>query len=177
MYSLPLPPALHSMTFPSYPEGLSLIPANPVRQEVTIKPDRQRQEIMALKFKMDLSGYKKDSDVYLQNQLILTPTVEIKDPQRCFKIFLNVCLFLRQRETEHEWGRGRERGRRRIRSRLQALSCQHRAQHGARTHRLRDHDLSRSWMLNRLSHSGAPRDALSTATPHLALSLTNTHPP
>ena len=37
-----------------------------------------------------------------------------------FKIFFNVYLFLRQRETEHEWGRGRERGRHRIRSRLQA---------------------------------------------------------
>ena len=27
-----------------------------------------------------------------------------------FFIFLNVYLFLRQRETEHEWGRNRERG-------------------------------------------------------------------
>ena len=33
-------------------------------------------------------------------------------------------LFLRQRETEHEQGRGRERGRHRIQSRLQAPSCQ-----------------------------------------------------
>ena len=32
----------------------------------------------------------------------------------------------RERETEQEWGRGRERGRHSIRSRLQALSCQHR---------------------------------------------------
>ena len=32
--------------------------------------------------------------------------------------------FLRERETEHEWQKGRERGRHRIRSRLQALSCQ-----------------------------------------------------
>ena len=28
--------------------------------------------------------------------------------------FFNVYLFLGQRETEHEWGRGRERGRHRI---------------------------------------------------------------
>ena len=27
---------------------------------------------------------------------------------------------------------------------------------GAQTHKLRDHDLSQSWMLNRLSHPGAP---------------------
>ena len=73
-----------------------------------------------------------------------------------FVYFFNVYLFLRHRETEHEQGRGRERGRHRIRSRLQALSCQHRARRGARTHRPWDHDLSRSWTLNRLSHPGAP---------------------
>ena len=64
-------------------------------------------------------------------------------------------LFLRERACE--WGRGRERGRRRIQSRLQALSCQHRARHGARTHNLRDHDLSQGRMLNLLSHPGAPK--------------------
>ncbi|XP_058540847.1 threonine aspartase 1 isoform X5 [Neofelis nebulosa] len=53
-----------------------------------------------------------------------------------------------KRETEHEWGMGRERKRHRIRSRHQTLSCQHRAPLGARTHRPRDHDLSRSWTLN-----------------------------
>ena len=40
--------------------------------------------------------------------------------------FFNV-LFLRDTETECEWVRGRETGRHRIRNRLQALSCQHRA--------------------------------------------------
>ena len=63
---------------------------------------------------------------------------------------------MRQREIEHEWGRVRERGRHSIRNRLQALSCQHRARRGARTHRPRDHDPSRSRPLNRLSHPGAP---------------------
>ena len=48
-----------------------------------------------------------------------------------FIYFFNVYLFLRQRETEHEQGRSRQRGRHRIRNRLQALSCQHRARHGA----------------------------------------------
>ena len=65
-------------------------------------------------------------------------------------------LFLTERETEHELGRGRETGRHRIRSRLQALSCQPRAQRGARTHGPRDHDQSRSRTLSRLSHPGAP---------------------
>ena len=64
---------------------------------------------------------------------------------------------MRQRETEREQGRGRERRRHRVRSRLQAPSCQHRARRGARTHELRDHDLSGSRTLNRLSHPGAPR--------------------
>ena len=63
---------------------------------------------------------------------------------------------MRQRETEHEQERGRERGRHRIWSRLQALSCQHRARCGARTHGLRDHDLSWSQTLNQLNHPGAP---------------------
>ena len=40
---------------------------------------------------------------------------------------------------------------------LQALGCQHRPPHGARTHELRDHDRSQSQWLNRLSHPGAPR--------------------
>ena len=70
--------------------------------------------------------------------------------------FLHLFIFERQRETEHEQGRGRERGRHRIRSRLQALGCQHRAQYGARTHEPWDHDLSRSRTLNRLSHPGTP---------------------
>ena len=61
------------------------------------------------------------------------------------------------RETEGEQGRGRERGRHGIQSGLQALTCQHRAPPGARTHRPRDRDLSRSWTLNRRSPPGAPR--------------------
>ena len=72
------------------------------------------------------------------------------------KIFFNVYLFLRQRETKHEWGRVRERGKHRIWSRLQALSCQHRARCRARTHGPWDNDLSRSRTLNRLSHPGSP---------------------
>ena len=63
---------------------------------------------------------------------------------------------MRERGTEHRQGRGRERRRHRIQSRLQALSCQHRARHGAWTHKLWDHDLSQSWTLNRLTHPGAP---------------------
>ena len=41
-------------------------------------------------------------------------------------------------------------------SRLQDLSCQHRARHGAWTHKQWDHNPSRSWTLNRLSHPGTP---------------------
>ena len=78
-----------------------------------------------------------------------------------FFFFLKKNFFLTfihfwESETEHEWRRGRERGRHRIWSRLQALSHQHRAWCGAWTHKLRDHDLSRSQTLSRLSHPGAP---------------------
>ena len=56
--------------------------------------------------------------------------------------FSNVYLFLGQRETEHERGKGRERGRHRIGNGLQALSHQPRARRGARTHGPRDRDLA-----------------------------------
>ena len=70
-------------------------------------------------------------------------------------------LFIFERQSmRHEWGRGRERGRHRIQSRLQALSCQHRAQCRARTHKPQDHDLSRGQMLNRLSNPGTPTSFL-----------------
>ena len=61
-----------------------------------------------------------------------------------FKNFFSMffILFLGQGETEHERGRGRERGRHRIVNRLQALSHQPRARHGARTHGPRNHDLA-----------------------------------
>ena len=67
--------------------------------------------------------------------------------------------FERERETECKQGRGREReGHTESESfRLQTPSCQHKARRGARTHEPRDHDLSRSQMLNRLSHQGAPQ--------------------
>ena len=46
---------------------------------------------------------------------------------------------------------GRERGRQNPK---QALHCQHKAQHGAQTHELRDYELSQSRMLTLLSHPG-----------------------
>ena len=53
-------------------------------------------------------------------------------------------------------GEEAERGRHRIQSKLQALSCQHRAQPRAQTHKPENHDLSPSQTLNRLSHPGTP---------------------
>ena len=68
-----------------------------------------------------------------------------------------ICVWERERQTECEQGRGRERGRHRIQSRLQPLSCQHRARRRAWTHEPWDHDLSWSQTLNQLSHPGAPK--------------------
>ena len=73
------------------------------------------------------------------------------------KFFLHLLIIERQREIEHKWGKSRERRRHRIRSRLQALSCQHKARCGAQTHKPWDHDLSRSWTLNWLNQLGAPQ--------------------
>ena len=71
------------------------------------------------------------------------------------KIFL-MFIYFWERETEHEWGRGIERSRHRIWSRFQALSCRHRARHGARTHELGYHDLSWSWTLNQTEPHRCP---------------------
>ena len=49
--------------------------------------------------------------------------------QHCFLMF--IYFWERQRGTERERGRGRERGGHRIRSRLRAPSCRHRARHDA----------------------------------------------
>ena len=63
---------------------------------------------------------------------------------------------------------GAEReGDHRIRSGLQALSCQQRARHEAQTHELCDHDLNQSQMLNQLSHPGAPINTIFKALGHL----------
>ena len=75
-------------------------------------------------------------------------------------LFFNVCLFLRERERQSVSRGGAERGRHRIGSRLQAPSFQYRARRGARTHKPRDHDLSRSRTLRRLSRPGAPKRIL-----------------
>ena len=69
--------------------------------------------------------------------------------------FLNAYLFLRESVTV--WVRAGPREREtRIRSSLRALSRQHRARRGTRTHDPWDRDLSWSQTLTRLSHSGAP---------------------
>ena len=89
--------------------------------------------------------------------VIFFPTVNSILMNFFYKSFFNVLfIFERERETECEQVSGRERGRHRIRSRLVAPSCQHRARYGAWTHELWEHDLSQSWMLNRLSHPGTP---------------------
>ena len=60
------------------------------------------------------------------------------------------------RESASWGGAERKRGRHRSRSRLQALSCQHTARRGARTHEPWNHDLSQSRTLNQRSHPGCP---------------------
>ena len=65
-------------------------------------------------------------------------------------------LILEREKTEHKRGRGKEGGRQTMQSRLQSLSCQHRAWCWAWTHGPWDDDLSQSWTLNWLSHPEAP---------------------
>ena len=83
---------------------------------------------------------------------------------------------MRERERETEWGRGRHTHTHthahRIWSRFQAPSCQHRAQLGARTHEQWDHDLSRRWNLDQLSHPGAPLFGLWKSWKYMSVSPT-----
>ena len=67
----------------------------------------------------------------------------------CFEDFLKMFIYFWEREKVRS---GEERGRHRIWSRLHVLSCQHRAQGSAWTHKLWDHDLSWSRTLNHLTN-------------------------
>ena len=66
-------------------------------------------------------------------------------------------MFIFERDRVQVGEGQRARGTHRFRSKLQALSCQHRAWRGARIHEPWDHDLSWRWTLNQLRHPGAPR--------------------
>ena len=73
------------------------------------------------------------------------------------KIFFNIYLFLRQRETDRAWtGEGQREGdtESETGSRLRAVSTEPDA--GLELTDWRDCDLIQSWLLNRLSHPGAP---------------------
>ena len=87
---------------------------------------------------------------------MISPMVKNLTDLVFFYYFLFFLMFIFERDRVQTGEGQRERGRHRIRSRLQALSCQHRARQGTRTHRLRDHDLSRSWRLHWLTHPGFP---------------------
>ena len=71
--------------------------------------------------------------------------------------FLLMFMYIWEKERDSAWVEEGQRVPETIGSRLQAPSCQHRARRGARTHEPWDHDLSRSRLLNLLSHPGAPR--------------------
>ena len=107
--------------------------------------------------------YHLQSSKTLSNRLLLllylSPHLTL---HHCQLIFIHSWpALMRQRESMSMGGA--ERRRHSVQYRLQALSCQHRAQRGARTHKPRDHDLSRSGTLNRLSHPGAPKCVFSTS--------------
>ena len=87
-----------------------------------------------------------------------------------------IYIWERQKQRQSTSRRGAEREGDRIWSRLQALSCQHRAWCRAWTHKQWAHDLSRSQMLNWLSHPGAPRLAnLTRAYPDSSVSSCGNH--
>ena len=73
------------------------------------------------------------------------------------KNFFLTFIYFWDRERQSMNGGGSERGRHRIWNRLQALSSQHRARRGARTHKLQDHNLSRRQTLNLVSHPSTLR--------------------
>ena len=81
--------------------------------------------------------------------------VELTEPFRCpyncsFFFFLKFIYFWEREQAQA--GEGQRERETQIWSRLQALTCQHRAWCRARTQEPWDHDLSRSQALNLLSH-------------------------
>ena len=74
-------------------------------------------------------------------------------------------IFERERQTEHEWGRGRKRE---TQNPKQAPGCQHRAPPGIRTHKLKDHNLRLGGTLNQLSHPSTP-PGLRVLTQHFSI--------
>ena len=72
------------------------------------------------------------------------------------KFFFNVYLFLRERGRVWAGEGQKERETESETGSFQALSGQHRARRRARTHEPWHHDLSQSWLLNILNHSGTP---------------------
>ena len=87
----------------------------------------------------------------------------LSHPRRPILIFfLNVYLFLRERKTEYEQGGEKEKETQNLKQ-APSLSCQPRAQRGARTSEPWDHDLSWSQTLNQLSHPGVPESMLFSA--------------
>ena len=105
-----------------------------------------------LELENNLQGEKKKSEINY-----LGPDVWNIWSLFCFvlKFFFNIYLLLRDRDKA--WaGEEQSEEETQNRSRLQAPSCWHRARLGTRTHKLRDHALSQSQMLNLLNHPGAP---------------------
>ena len=78
-------------------------------------------------------------------------------------------IYFQERQRQRASGRGAEREGDQNPKQLQALSCQHGARPGARTHKPRDHDLNRSWVLNQLSHPGTPGFHFSWADPWIGI--------
>ena len=74
---------------------------------------------------------------------------------KVFLLLKNYVLFFERDRVQAREGQ-RERERQNPKQ-APGSSCQHRAWHEAWTHKLQDHDLSRGWELNRLSHPGTPQ--------------------
>ena len=67
-----------------------------------------------------------------------------------------VIYFCKRERDRAQAGEGQREQETQNLKQFQAPSCWHRAQRGAQTHELRDHNLSGSWVLNQLSHPGTP---------------------
>ena len=111
------------------------------------------------------SGENRQQPLWLEPQQLLTwMSPEARETKAKMnysflkEFFLTFIHFLR--DTDSASG---ERTERETQNSKQALSCQHRAQHGVQTHEQWEHDLSQSRMLNLLSHPGAPKTNYSSS--------------
>ena len=110
----------------------------------------------------ELTSYNGDRTLGGSLEEPYRPTGEKSSgPTKRQKVFFFLSLLIsferkRDRVHVHKWNKGREKGRKRIPSRLHSVSTEPDARLKLTNHEIMTSAEIKSWMLNQLSHPGAP---------------------